>query len=64
VGFVAGLMAWVGDEPPTAGALAGCKVLDQGHAHIKTIVHTGSQILGWRDLDEDGLAAERDPEPT
>lgn len=51
-------MDWVGDAPPTASALAGRSVLDQGHAHIKTIVHTGGHVLGCRYLDEDGLVAE------
>jgi hypothetical protein len=64
VGFVAGLMDWVGEEPPTAAALAGRQVLDQGHAHIKTILQTGGQVLGCRDLAEDGVRADPDPEST
>jgi hypothetical protein len=64
VGFVAGLMDWVSREPPTAEAIAGRGVLDQGHAHIKTILHTGGAILGFRDLDEDGLLADPDPGST
>ena len=63
-GFVAGLMDWVGQAPPTASALAGRGVLRQGHAHVKTIVNTGGEVLGCRDLDEDGLVAEPDPEST
>jgi hypothetical protein len=64
VGFVAGLMDWVGDAPPTAAAVAGTSVLDQGHAHIKTILHTGGAILGCRDLAEDSLLPDPDPEST
>jgi hypothetical protein len=57
-------MDWVGQEPPTAEALGGRRVLHQGHAHIKTILHTGGEVLGCRDLDEDGLLADPDPEST
>ena len=64
VGFVAGLMDWVGDEMPTAEDLAGRPALDQGHAHIKTIVHTGGQILGCLELDEDAILADPDPDST
>jgi hypothetical protein len=64
VGFVAGLMDWVSQEPPTATAIAGCGVLDQGHAHIKTILHTGSAVLGVRGLEQDGLVPEPDPDST
>jgi hypothetical protein len=60
VSFIAGLMDWVCDTPPTGPALAGRAVLDQGSAHVKTIVHTGGQVLGWRDLDADGLVAVHD----
>ncbi len=28
--FLAGLMEWSGSEPPTAQAIAGCKLLEQG----------------------------------
>ncbi len=64
VGFVAGLMDWVGHEPPTPEALAGREVLAQGHAHIKTILHTGGEVLGCRDLADDGLLADPEPEST
>ena len=57
-------MDWVGDAPPTASALAGRGVLRQGHAHVKTIVNTGGEVLGCRDLDEDGLVVEPDPDST
>ena len=64
VGFVAGLMEWVGDEPPSAAALAGARVVDQGHAHIRTILHTGGEVLGCRELLDEGLRADPDPEST
>ena len=62
--FVAGLMDWVGEAPPTASAIAGRKVIDQGNAHYKSILQTGGQVLGCRELDDDGLVAERHPGST
>jgi hypothetical protein len=53
--FLAGLMDWSGDEPPTAQAIAGYKLLEQGRAHVAAITGTGSKILGQRDLELDGL---------
>ena len=53
--FLAGLMDWSGDEPPTAQAIAGCKLLEQGRAHVAAITDTGGKILGHRDLELDGL---------
>lgn len=57
--FLAGLMDWSGDELPTAQAIAGCKLLDQGRAHVAAITDTGSKILGQRDLESDGLSGLR-----
>jgi hypothetical protein len=48
-------MDWSGDEPPTAQAIAGYKLLEQGRAHVAAITDTGSKILGQRDLELDGL---------
>jgi hypothetical protein len=48
--FLAGLMDWWGRKPPTADRIAGCEVIEQGSADIKTIVETGGQILGTREL--------------
>ena len=54
--FLAGLMDWSGYEPPTAQSIAGCKLLEQGRAHVTAITDTGSKILGQRDLGLDGLS--------
>jgi hypothetical protein len=54
--FLAGLMDWSGEEPPTAQAIAGYKLLDQGRAHVAAITDTGSKILGQRDLELDSLS--------
>jgi hypothetical protein len=54
--FLAGLMDWFGDEPPTAQAIAGHKLLDHGLAHVAAITDTGSKILGQRGLGQDGLS--------
>lgn len=56
-GFLAGLMDWVGEFPPTAESIAGAKTLEQGDVHIKTIHETGldGMILGYRPLEDDGI---------
>lgn len=53
--IVVGLMDWVGAVPPTSEAIAGCKVIEHGGAHIKTIKETGGAILGCRDLKLDSI---------
>jgi len=58
--FFAGLMDWVGPEPPTADALADSSLLIQGNAHIRTIQETGGVILGCRDLELDGIVGLRE----
>lgn len=60
--FVAGLMDWVGDAPPTEADLAARDVVRQGTAHIKTITETGGEVLGCRALQRDGLIAGRGEE--
>jgi hypothetical protein len=49
--FLAGLMDWSGDEPPTSQGIAGCKLLEQGRVHVVATTDTGSKILGQRDLE-------------
>lgn len=44
--FLAGLLDWEGDAPPTAEAIAGARVMAQGIAHVKAIAETGGEILG------------------
>jgi hypothetical protein len=53
--FLAGLMNWVGDDPPTAEAIAGRGVLDQGIVHIKTIAENAGEVLGLREPAPDGI---------
>lgn len=53
--FIAGLLDWVGNAPPTSESIAGRRTISQGAAHIKTIIHTGGAILGHRDLGLDGI---------
>ncbi|KMM38484.1 Imm26 family immunity protein [Guptibacillus hwajinpoensis] len=56
-GFLAGLMDWIGDGPPTIDNIEGYKIIDQGDAHIKTIQETGMDgtILGFRSLELDNI---------
>jgi hypothetical protein len=53
--FLAGLMDWWGRKPPTADRIAGCRIVEQGRADIKTIQATGGQVLGFRDLSLDQI---------
>jgi hypothetical protein len=55
--FLAGLMDWSVDEPPTTQALAGSKLLDQVLVHMAAITGTGCKILGQRDLEKNSLSA-------
>jgi len=54
--FLAGLLGWVGDEPPTSDAIAGAPLIAQGFAHVLTIRRSGGLILGRRPLEVDGMA--------
>jgi hypothetical protein len=53
--FLAGLMDWESERPPTAEAIAGHGLLEQGWAHVLTIQRTGGQVLGERPLALDGI---------
>jgi hypothetical protein len=49
--FLAGLLDWTGDEPPTADSIAGAKLVDQGQAHVRTFQRTGGVFWAtarWR----------------
>ncbi|GAA1580932.1 immunity 26/phosphotriesterase HocA family protein [Kribbella hippodromi] len=46
--FVAGLLDWVGDEPPTPAAVDESPLLNWGYGHIKLIGANGGSILGRR----------------
>ncbi len=54
--FLAGLMDWVGDHPPTSEGIAGHKIIQQGVASIRIITRHGSGILGQRPLEIDGIS--------
>ena len=56
--FLAGLLDWISDKPPTAESIAGSKTLIQGRAHIKTILLTGGCIKGNRLLELDDISPE------
>ncbi len=58
--FLAALLDWEGDEPPTADGIAGRRVVAQGWAHVRTIRESGGQVLGERDLDLDGIRGLRE----
>ncbi|MFB6618109.1 hypothetical protein ACFCV9_28480 [Streptomyces sp. NPDC056367] len=54
--FLAGLMDWVGENPPADRDLEGALLIDQGVAHIGAIAVGGSCILGERPLQADGIS--------
>ncbi len=49
--FLAGLLDWFGDEPPTLTGLSLSKVIDIGYAHIKTISESGGVVLGISNIE-------------
>jgi len=58
--FLAALMDWEGDQPPTPEGIAGGRVVAQGWAHVRTIQLNGRLILGCRDLRLDGIRGLRE----
>jgi hypothetical protein len=56
--FLAGVLEWSGEVPPTSASIAGARTLGQGQAHIVTIQRSGGQILGNRPLELDGIQAD------
>jgi hypothetical protein len=55
--FIAGLLDWVGDEPPTSETIAGAPLLDAGHARFDLVTYRKGTILGLRPLELDALEA-------
>jgi hypothetical protein len=53
--FLAALMDWEGDQPPTAEDLTAHRVVAEGWAHILLIENSGRFILGERDLELDSI---------
>jgi hypothetical protein len=53
--FLAGLMNWTDDKPPTSESIANCRFIEQGEVHIKTIRENNGEIIGFRSLEEDNL---------
>ena len=53
--FLAGLMDWVADVPPTQVGIAGAPLLEQGFAHVRAIRENGGMVLGMRPLEVDGV---------
>jgi hypothetical protein len=44
--FIAGVINWVGSQPPTQAELFGRSVVRFAFAHLKAIAESGGQILG------------------
>jgi hypothetical protein len=55
VGVVVGLTDWVSDKLPTHETIAGSVILAYAATRFDTVLVTGGQILGFRDLAEDNL---------
>lgn len=58
--FLAALMDWESDDPPTSDAIAGSSVIAQGWAHVVTIQKHGRLVLGQRDLALDDIRGLRE----
>lgn len=54
--FVAGVLDWVADVPPTNESIAGAPVIAASQVHFRAIGEGNGEMLGHRDLDLDGLA--------
>jgi hypothetical protein len=48
--FLAAVLDWPADAPPSSEAIAGTGCLDQGKGHLKSTTETGGCILGYRAL--------------
>ena len=53
--FIAAILDWVGDSPPSSESIAGSPVLGVGNAHVRIIAFGGGAILGERPLAADGI---------
>jgi hypothetical protein len=53
--FIAAILDWVGDSPPSSDAIAGSPVLKVGNAHVRLVSFGGGEILGERPLASDGI---------
>ncbi|MGG1639131.1 Imm26 family immunity protein [Paenibacillus sp. NRS-1760] len=58
--FLAGLLDWLGETPPSSELIAGRKTIAQGVAHVLAIHETGlgEMITGFRPLDLDEVEAD------
>jgi hypothetical protein len=60
--FVAGLMDWIGDTPPTAEAIRESRLLEMGHFHVVSIAESAGEILGSVPLSKrDAALAQQEP---
>lgn len=55
--LVVGVLPWAGDEPPTAGDVAGLAAIDQGLTNIQIFTEGGLEVVGSSDVLPSGLAS-------
>jgi hypothetical protein len=48
--FIAGVIEWVGKQPPTSADLTGCRLVECAFAHLKVVTESGGSILGTAQL--------------
>jgi hypothetical protein len=53
--FMAGLLDWWGEKPPSSEMIAGRRTVAHGSVHIKTIGENRGEVLGFRPLEADGI---------
>jgi hypothetical protein len=53
--FLAGVIKWIGSQPPSPEQLANLPVIESAFAHLKVITESGGAILGEAMLDFNGL---------
>jgi hypothetical protein len=49
--FIAGVLQWIGDSPPSAESLSQIKIYKYGFLHIKSIKESGLPISGEANID-------------
>ncbi len=53
--FIAAILDWVGDTPPSPESIDGSPLLASGNAHVRLISYGGGAILGERPLELDRI---------
>ena len=53
--FLVSLMDWNSPSPPNSNTISNSNILNHGQVHIKSIIESGSEIVGHRELALDEI---------